>query len=171
MKKILWVFCAMMAAGVPVVALPQMMSAAMNGAGPHGYDWMVGTWSCTNTLPSPMGGPKRTTLTVSKANGGAIMYRSTGINFDNVWYNVYSASKRTWTSPFIIADGSYGTESTSQTGKKIMWVGSAYFADSGKTMPVRDTNTFSGPNKYKDLGEQRSGGVWKVQYVVSCART
>jgi hypothetical protein len=121
-------------------------------------------------MPSPMGGPTHTTLTVSKANNGAIFYRSTGTNFDNVWYNVYVPAKKMWTSPFILADGSYGTESTSQTGKKIVWVGTATFGDSGKMMPIRDTNSIS-PNNYADLGEYRSGGVWKAQYNVSCART
>jgi hypothetical protein len=170
MKRFLCVIAGMMAVVAPAVVHPQMMSSAMYGAGPHGYDWAIGTWSCTNTMPSPMGGPTHTTLTVSKANNGAIFYRSTGTNFDNVWYNVYVPAKKMWTSPFILADGSYGTESTSQTGKKIVWVGTATFGDSGKMMPIRDTNSIS-PNNYADLGEYRSGGVWKAQYNVSCART
>jgi hypothetical protein len=170
MKRFLCVIAGMMAVVAPAVVHPQMMSSGMYGAGPHGYDWAIGKWSCTNTMPSPMGGPTHTTLTVSKANNGAIFYRSTGTNFDNVWYNVYVPAKKMWTSPFILADGSYGTESTSQTGKKIVWVGTATFGDSGKMMPIRDTNSIS-PNNYADLGEYRSGGVWKAQYNVSCART
>src|SRR5579863_1848732 len=170
MQRFLCAFVATAAVVAPCVARPQMMSSEMYGAGPHGYDWAIGTWSCTNTVPSSMGGPTRTTLTVSKANGGAVYYRSTGTNFDNAWYNVYFPAKKMWTSPFILADGSYGTESTWQTGKKIVWVGSAYFAASGKMMPIRDTNVI-GPNRYSDLGEFRSGGAWKTQYNVSCTRT
>ena len=49
-----------------------------------------------------------------------------------------------------------------QTGKKIVWVGTAYFADSGKMMPIRDTNTI-GMNEYNDLGEVRSGGAWRAR--------
>jgi hypothetical protein len=170
MNRFLCAILAIMSVVAPSAARPQTMSSSMYGAGPHGYDWAIGTWSCTNTMPSQMGGPTQTTLTVSKANGGAIFYRSTGANFDNVWYNVYVPAKKSWTSPFILADGSYGTESTSQTGKKIVWVGTAYFSDSGKTMPIRDTNSI-GPNKYTDLGEVRSGGAWKMQYDVSCTKT
>lgn len=170
MKRILYALVAMTAVVAPSVARAQMTANAVYGAGAHGYDWAIGTWSCTNTMPSPMGGPTQTTLTVSKANNGAVFYRSTGANFDNVWYNVYLPAKRMWTSPFILADGSYGTESTSQTGKKIVWVGSAYFGSSGKMMPIRDTNVI-GPDKYTDLGEYRSGGVWKAQYNVACTRT
>jgi hypothetical protein len=154
----------------PYAAQGQMMSTSMYGAGPHGYDWEVGTWSCTNTMPSPMGGPTNTTLRVTRTSAGAIFYRSTGANFDNSWYNVYVPSKKMWVSPFIVSDGSYGTESTAQTGKKIVWTGSAYFAGSGKTMQIRDTNVIA-PTKYSDLGEVRSGGTWKTQYNVSCTRT
>ena len=166
-------FCAVIAAAAvaaPSVARPQVMASAMYGAGPHGYDWAIGTWSCTNTMPSPMGGPSRTTLTVSRTSGGAIFYRSTGTSFDNSWYNVYEPARKMWVSPFILSDGSYGTESTSQTGKTIVWVGTAYFGSSGKTMPIRDTNTIEA-NKYSDLGEYRSGGAWKPQYNVSCTKT
>lgn len=150
-------------------AAQSQMTASMYGVGPHGFDGFVGTWSCTNTIPSPMGGPVHTTLTVTKTNAGAIFYRSVGANFDNSWYNVYMPSKKMWASPFIVSDGSYGTETTMQSGKKIVWVGTAYFADSGKTMPIRDTNMLS-LNRYDDLGEVRSGGAWKAQYSVSCTR-
>ncbi len=155
---------------VPCAAQSQMMAKSMYGAGPHGYDWAVGTWSCTNAMPSPMGGPTKTTLTVMRTSAGAIFYRSTGTNFDNSWYNVYVPSKKMWVSPFILADGSYGTESTNQTGAKIVWTGSAYDGDSGKSMQIRDTNTI-GPTKYSDLGEFRSGSTWKMQYNVTCTKT
>jgi hypothetical protein len=170
MKKSLCAIGVAFAVLVPSAALPQMTSSADYGNGPHGYDWMVGTWSCTNSMPSPMGGPAQTTLTVSKTNGGVIFYRSTGTNFDNSWYNVYVPSKKMWISPFIVSDGSYGTESTSQTGGKIVWVGTAYDGGSGKTMAIRDTNV-AGANKYTDLGEARFAGVWKEQYKVTCTRT
>jgi hypothetical protein len=32
------------------------MSSSVVGAGPSGYDWLVGTWSCTNSMqPSKLG--------------------------------------------------------------------------------------------------------------------
>jgi hypothetical protein len=153
----------------PGAAQSQMMSASMYGLGPHGFDWVVGTWSCTNTMPSPMGGPARTTLRVIRTSSGAIFYRSIGTGFDNSWYNVYSAKTKSWTSPFIVSDGSYGTETTSQTGRTIVWTGMAYDA-SGKMMRIRDTNVNS-PKRYSDLGEVWSGGTWKTQYNVTCVRS
>ncbi|MBV8373358.1 MAG: hypothetical protein JOY69_08875 [Candidatus Eremiobacteraeota bacterium] len=152
------------AAGMQPVA-----AAGTFGAGPHGYDWEIGTWSCTNSMPSPMGGPSKQTLTVSRTNGGAIMYRATGSNFDNVWYNVYLPNTQSWVSPFVVANGTHGSESTSQTGAKVVWVGVAYDA-TGKMMHVRDTNSL-GLTKYTDLGEYQSGGAWKEQYLVSCVKT
>jgi hypothetical protein len=85
-------------------------------------------------------------------------------------YNVYVPSKKMWISPVSAADGTYGSESTSQTGTKIVWAGSTYFPDSGKTMPTRDTIVNS-PNKTTDLGELSSGAVWKEQYNITCTRT
>lgn len=154
---------------LPCAVRSQMMSASMYGAGPHGYDWAIGTWSCTNSMPSPMGGPSNTTLKVTRTNGGAMFYRSTGQNFDNSWYNVYMPMTKTWVSPFIIADGSYGTESTTQTGKKIVWTGLASDAGSSKTEQIRDTLMISGA-KYTDLGEVQSVGTWKTQYNVTCTK-
>ena len=77
---------------------------------------------------------------MTRTSGGALFYRSSGENFDNSWYAVYVPNTKTWFAPFIVSDGSYGTESTTQTGKKIVWTGTGYFADSGKTLPIRDTN-------------------------------
>lgn len=170
MNKLLSIITLVALGIVPAAAQSQVMSAGMYGIGPHGFDGWVGTWSCTNTMPSEMGGPTHTTLTVTHTSvAGVIYYRSVGTGFDNAWYNVYVPAKKTWQSPFIVSDGSYGNETAMQTGKKIVWVGTAYFANSGKTMAVRDTNIIA-PTKYSDLGEVRSGGVWKTQYSVSCTR-
>ena len=152
----------------PCTARSQAMSASMNGVGPHGFDWSIGTWSCTNSMPSPMGGPSSQMLKVTRTSSGALMYHATGANFDNTWYNVYLPKTKSWTSPFMLADGSYGSESTSQTGKTIVWTGTAVDPN-GKTMQVRDTTGYSG-TKYTDLGEARSGAVWKKQYNVTCTK-
>lgn len=52
--------------------------------------------------------------------------------------------------------------------KKIVWTGTDYFADSGKTLPIRDTNVNS-LNTYADLGEVRSNGAKTSS--VNCTRT
>lgn len=170
MKILPYVTIAMIAILAPSVAHSQMMSDDAYGAGPHGYDWMVGTWSCTNPNPSKTSGPAHQTQTVTKANGGAILFHITGANMDYSNYDVYVASKKMWVSPVSGADGTYGNESTSDTGKRIVWVGSTFFPDSGKTMPTRDTFANSA-NKFTDLGETNSGGVWKTAYKITCTKT
>lgn len=169
MKKFLWCAAFAALAGAPWAAQAYpATSASAYGAGPHGYDWAIGTWSCTNAMPSAMGGPNKQTLVVTRATSDALLYHSTGTNFDNSWYNVYVPKTQSWVSPFILADGSYGTESTHQTGAKIVWTGSA-FDPSGKMMHVRDTNTISA-TEYGDLGEFQSGSTWKTQYKVTCTK-
>ena len=153
----------------PCAALSQTtISPSAVGVGSNGFDWAVGTWSCTNSMPSPMGGPATQTLTVTKTNGGAIMYHAVGANFDNTWYNVYVPATKSWTSPFIINDGTYGTESTAQSGAKIVWTGSAT-DPKGKTVQIRDTNVVTA-TQYTDLGEFQSGGAWKPQYKMTCTK-
>jgi|HubBroStandDraft_4_1064222.scaffolds.fasta_scaffold61924_3 hypothetical protein len=170
MKKVLSQFVlAAFVVAVPCAAQSQMMSASVPGAGPHGYDWAVGTWSCTNTMPSAMGGPSHQSMTVTRTNGGAIMYHSVGANFDSVFYNVYVAKTKTWWSPLIVSDGTYGTESSSTIGKKMVWIGTASNT-SGTSMQIRDTVTYS-MTKTTDLGEYKSGGPWREQYNVTCVRT
>jgi hypothetical protein len=169
MKRILQVVPAVVALlTLCSTPLRPALAAATYGAGPHGYDWAIGTWSCTNGVPSPVGGPSKQTLVVSRANGGAILYHATGENFDNTWYNIYVPSTKSWVSPFIISNGSYGNESTMGSGTKIVWTGTAYNS-SGKMMHIRDTNTIA-PTKYSDLGEYESSGGWKTQYSVSCTK-
>lgn len=141
------------------------MPVSMYGVGPHGFDWAVGTWACTSTSHV-----SSATLRVTRTGGGQLLYRSSGKSFDNAWYAVYMPKTKTWVAPFIVDDGSYGTESTNQSGKKIVWTGTAYFADSGKTLPVRDTNV-NGPNTYSDVGEVQSNGAWKTEYSVNCTKT
>ncbi len=33
------------------------MSTPMMGVGPHGFDYLIGSWSCINSIPSNIGGP------------------------------------------------------------------------------------------------------------------
>lgn len=154
---------------IPCAVHSQTMSPSTNGVGPNGFDWAVGTWSCTNSMPSPMGGPSSQTLTVTKTGNGALMYHVTGTKFDETWYNVYLPQAKSWVSPFTYADGTYGTESTTQTGAKLVWTGAATDA-TGKTTQIRDTTTFEG-SKYTDLGEVQSGGTWKTQYNSTCTKS
>jgi hypothetical protein len=154
---------------VPCTVRSQMMADSMYGAGPRGYDWAIGTWSCIDHIPSATGVPATQTLKVARA-GGAIFFHSTSASFDASWYDVYVPGKRMWVSPFILSDGSYGSESTTQSGRRVVWTGSAVFAGSGRTRNVRDTYVNSA-TKLTDLGEVMSAGVWKVQFNITCTKT
>ena len=151
-------------------AAVRAQTSATFGAGPKGYDYMIGTWSCVNSMPqSAMGLPAQETLTVSKSDGG-LLFHSTAKNLDVSSYNVYVAKKKMWMSPFAVSDGTYGSESTAQTGKTVVWTGSLYDPGSGKTLPTRDTFT-NEATKYVDLGENQIAGTWKAEYRLTCTKT
>lgn len=147
-------------------------SPSMAGVGAHGYDWQIGNWSCSNSMPLAMGGPSSQTLTVTPAKSGAVMFHTTGKNFDLVAYNQYVAKTKTWLGPYASADGSYGSESTTQTGKTTVWAGPAFIAGMGKTTQGRDTYVIFSATKFSDLGEYQSNdGTWKKQYNTTCTKT
>jgi hypothetical protein len=143
----------------------------MIGAGPHGNDWTIGTWSCTNSMPATaIGGPSNQTVTVSRIGDGALLNHWTGNNYDFYSHSVYVPAKKMWVSTFIAPDGSYGGESTTQTGKTIVATGTAVDA-TGKTMQMRDTQVYMGPTKYTDVGELLLAGTWKTEYKISCTKS
>ena len=78
-------------------------------------------------------------------------------------------SKKMWVSPLGVADGTYGTESTTQSGKKIVWTGTAVDA-AGKTTLIRDTTVY-GDTNYSDLGESLLAGASEKQYKLTCTRS
>jgi hypothetical protein len=147
-------------------------SASTLGVGANGWDWIIGTWSCTNSLPSPMGGPSTMTLTFTRSNAsGSLFARSTGQNFDSSGYIAYASSTKTWLNPSTYSDGSYNTESTTDTGKTTVWSGMFFNAASGKSIGVRDTYVALSATKFHDLGEYQDAGTWKTQTNVFCTKT
>ena len=48
-----------------------------------------------------------------------------------------------WIDPYSGSDGTYGSESTAQTGKKTVWIGSTYYSALGKIVPTRDNLALS----------------------------
>ena len=147
------------------------MSVSAVGAGPHGYDYMVGTWSCANTMhPSELGALSSTTITASKLKDGNILIRTASPNGDVTAYNAYIAKTKTWAAPFADSGGKYGTETTQGSGKTIQWVGTFYDAD-GTATPIRDTFTMLSMSKQVDVGEAKVGGAWKVTAKTTCTKT
>jgi len=150
-------------------ATPASVSAV--GAGPLGYDYMVGTWSCANTMhPSELGALASTTIVASKLKDGNILIRTASPNGDVTAYNSYLPGTKTWYAPFADSGGKYGTESTQGSGKTIQWVGTFYDAG-GTATPIRDTFTMLSMTKQVDVGEAKVGGVWKVTARTTCTKS
>ncbi len=175
MKRLVVALAACAAALSPTVAGPAfgypMMSASTVGAGPHGYDWMVGTWSCTNPMQaSELGALSSTTITATKVKDGGIIVRTASPNGDVTSYYAYLPSTKTWYTPFADSGGKYGTETTKETGKTIHWIGT--FNDTnGSVTPIRDTFTMLSMTKQVDLSEAKMGGVWKVTAKTTCTKS
>lgn len=147
------------------------MSISAVGVGPHGYDYVLGTWSCSNPMhPSELGSLPSTTQTATKVRDGNIMFRTASPNGDVTSYNTYLAKTRTWYGPFADSGGKYGTETTRDTGKTIRWVGTFYDTD-GTATPIRDTFTMLSMTKQVDVSEAKTGGVWKVTAKTTCTKS
>ena len=155
----------------PCAALSAPMPVSMVGVGPHGYDFMIGSWSCTNTVPSRLGGPSNSSFTISRSVNGALFVHSTAANYDTSSYVVYSPKTKTWWSPTAYADGSYNLESTRQTGAKTIWTGTLFDAASGTTNPIRDTFTFPNSTTQTDVTQVHAGGIWKTVANTTCTKS
>jgi hypothetical protein len=146
------------------------MSAASVGVGPHGYDFLIGTWNCKNNIASSMGGPATTTAAIAHSANGTLSFHATGKGFDAMGYIVYAPKTKTWWNPSSASNGSYGTESTHHTGKKSVWSGTFVDPSSGKTVHVRDTYTFESGTMYTDIFQVERGGAWKTEGDSTCTK-
>lgn len=171
MNRLVALFALAALAIFPSIARASAMAPSTVGVGPHGYDWLIGTWSCKNSMPSPMGGPAATTLRVSRATNGSLAVHVNGTNFDAVGYVTYAPKTKTWWNPSAISTGDSSTESSQQTGQKTVWTGPFYNAASGKTVPIRDTYTLESPTVYHDLSEAQLGGTWKTVGNITCTKS
>ncbi|HZZ65599.1 MAG TPA: hypothetical protein VFE17_08885 [Candidatus Baltobacteraceae bacterium] len=156
----------------PVLAGAQ--SSMMNGSrtGSHGFDWMIGSWTCKNSIPSALGGPAVQMLTASRSSTtGAIVFRYSGTSYDQYGFYSYVGKTNTWWSSWAYPGGSIGNESTKQTGNKIHWTGVIFDASTGKHLHIRDTYTVYGPTKFNDLGEDDSTGAMKPGYNGTCVKS
>ena len=163
---------AILASNIAATALAAAaMPFAAVGAGPHGYDYMVGAWSCTNSMsPSELGALPSTTMRATKLKDGSIMIRTASPNGDVTSYNAYLPKTKTWYSPYADSGGKYGTETTQGMGKTIRWVGTFYDTD-GTMTPVRDTFTMLSMAKQYDVSEAKIGGMWKVTAKTTCTKS
>ena len=89
--KYLAILGALALAIAPATGLAQ--SAVTMGEGPHGYDFLIGTWSCVNPNPGPMTGPASTTMIGTAANAhNAIALHITGTGLDGSSFIAYNAT-------------------------------------------------------------------------------
>jgi len=147
------------------------MSMSAVGAGPSGYDWLVGTWSCKNTMPpSKLGALQSSTFTAAKLKDGNIVIHTMSPNGDVTGYNAYDPKSKTWYGPFTDSGGYYGTESTQQSGKTILWTGT-FYSGGGQATPIRDTFTMLSMTQQYDLSEAHIGGVWKATAKTTCTKS
>lgn len=156
---------------MPYPALSQSnMTSTGLGVGPHGYDSMIGTWSCTNSMPSAIAGPATTTLTLSRSAQGSLMVHSTGANYDAAGFVAYNAKTKTWWNPTALGDGGYENESTKQTGSKSTWTGVVFNAATHTTSQIRDKYDF-GSTSFTDVTQVQGGGGWKTVANTTCTKS
>lgn len=147
------------------------MSGPALGVGPHGSDYFLGNWTCTNSAASAVSGPTTSKLSIVSSSAGApLFFRVTAPGFDESGYVSYSAKTRVWSNPTSYADGSYGFESTKQVGRKTTWTGTYFNAASGTTVAQRDTYTLS-TGRYTDVNQTKVGGVWKTTGSTTCTKS
>jgi hypothetical protein len=175
MKRLLLLAVFVLLVQAPRVSLSQSgpMSASAIGAGAHGYDFMIGTWSCTNTMPSPIGGPASSSWIIGRSPiANTFSYHLSGKDFDAVGYILYDPKAKTWWVTDAFPSGDYSAESTRGTGKTIVFLG-PYFTAASKfsTSQIRDTLTFTGFTKVTDVGASLNGGTWKTTYTNSCTKS
>ena len=156
---------------VPAVAESQSSGFPSSvGVGAHGYDWLIGSWSCTNSMPSAMGGPATMSLTAAHSANGSIGVHLSGRNFDTTGYVSYDAKSTTWWNPSALNNGEASNESTRQTGRRTVWTGTAIDPRNG-TSKIRDTYTAFNRTRFSDVTEASIGGKWKLVGNIVCTKS
>ena len=155
----------------PSVVSSKQMPLSMIGVGPRGYDFMIGSWTCRNTVPTHLSGPPTARFTISRSVKGAYYVHGWAMNYDTSSYFLYSSKTRMWFGPTAYADGSYNYESTRQTGAKTVWTGTLFDATSGQTSPIRDTYTMPNLTTQIDVTQIQSGGTWRTVNNSTCTKS
>jgi hypothetical protein len=172
MRRLLFLVAFALVAIAPCAAATQW-SPAMVGVGGHGFDWSIGTWTCTNSIPSPIGGPATTYWIISQTGvANVLSFHTKGANFDSTGYLSYDTKTKTWWNPVAYTNGDYSAESSQGSGQKMVFVG-PYFTAANKfaSSQIRDSVTFVSATKITDVGATQTGGAWKTSWNLSCTRS
>ena len=153
-------------AAVGTGALAQ--SPADIGVGAHGYDLLIGTWNCNDSL-APAGQGASTLTVTGSATAGSVGFHVAGKGYDIVGYIAYDPKTKTWMNPAAYFDGGSSNESTTQTGAKTVWAGSGSGPMMGvQPVQIRDTYAFTSMTQYTDLFEVNANGSWTARGNLTC---
>jgi hypothetical protein len=169
MKQSCWLAILVALTLIPC-AVRSQTSPANIGVGPHGLDFLIGTWTCTH--PHPMAGePRIVSMTVSRGVApNTLFVHETGKSYEATALIVYTAKTKTWAVASAYDDGSSERETTTDTGEKQVFTG-WYVDTSDKSYHVQDT--FTSPSLTEVVGEgvyQTDSGVWKKSFAEICKK-
>jgi hypothetical protein len=140
------------------------------GVGPHGYDLLIGTWNCNDSL-APAGQGASTLTVAGSATPGSVGFHVRGPNYDIVGYIAYDPKTKTWMNPAAYFDGGSSNESTTQTGAKTVWAGSGSGPMMGaQPVQIRDSYAFTSMTHYTDLFEVNANGSWTARGNLTCSK-
>jgi hypothetical protein len=154
-----------------VQAQSTSMTISRIGAGPHGFDWFAGAWTCTSTTASATGVPSTISFTAGASASGGVAIHSTAKAYEFYSYLSYAPKTKTWWSPSAYGNGDSSNVSSNQSGKSMTWTGTYFEAASGTTVTIRDTYTTASMTKYSDVNQAKIDGVWKTQSTTTCTKT
>jgi hypothetical protein len=141
------------------------------GVGPHGLDFLIGTWTCTYPHPAP-GEPGVATMTVSRGIvPGSLFYRDVSKNWEATGLEAYSAKSKTWSDATAFFDGTSERVTTTDTGRTEVFTG-WYVDTSGKRYHERITYAVGTLTNFTGKGEyQTDSGAWKKSWSETCAKS
>jgi hypothetical protein len=137
-----------------------LAQSATMGDGIHGYDFLIGSWSCANSNPGPMTGPASATIVGAAAGAhNAIVLHLTGTGLDSTSYISYDPKTKVWSSPAASSDGTWGvTPSPARPPTNTSTSAKSTPAPAGRRSPRSPAR--SPKNAEPDPPSKPAGGAW-----------
>jgi len=163
---------------VPAAAQPTPMPLDMIGVGPHGYDFMIGRWDCTEAAAMLGKRPVAWAMKVQMVGDGSLLQVMSSNGF-GIWVQPlrYISETKTWS----ISEANEGgniiySQTTQDTGQKTLWIG--WELSGSQDIPphkiyARDTWTFPSLDEFLDATERQTGarGTWEAWQNSTCKRS
>jgi len=175
--------CLLMLATAVALADETPSQLSTIGVGPNGFDFMIGTWKCEGTI---IEGTQPFRFYIYAKRSG--LTNSIVLDWDSHGNRLvdslnYDPSAKTWHSKYRTSvnnayqlqgsgttDITVETQSTSDTGPRIVWPGLRYPRYYGAKTPIRETWTFATPEQFDYLFETEKHGSWIVFDKATCAK-